>query len=191
MLSYSLILYPSADPVAQAANVDALRYVLMGPSPPARVTGTSRSNLASLIIVTSQLPHSFILANTEELHERIGELQERIAHLEGGLQALHQKTNSGERNEPHPLLTDDLLNIKTPIGAEIVGSANPRLRRRTRSPEASAGVGEGDNSEELTESFGTLALAEDSGKSRFFGTAAGAQFLLGVSHIYSFLLFPL
>ena len=132
----------------------------------------------------------FILANTEELHERIEELQERITQLEVGLQSLYRQTCSGESNEPHPLLTDDLLNIKTPMGAEIVGSANPRLRRHTHSPETSiagAGIGEGDPGDELTDSFGTLALGDDSTKSVFFGAAAGAQFLLGVSHV----LYPL
>lgn len=99
----------------------------------------------------------------------------------------------------HPLLTDELLNIKTPIGAEIVGTANPR-RKDTHEhdgvPGSAGGLGgehgddghgdAGEHSDEITESFGTLAIGEgNSGKSRFFGLAAGASFILAVSYCFS------
>lgn len=160
-------------------------------------------------ILTNLLPLSrFILANTEELHERIEALQERITSLELGLTALHAQTASGQSGDPHPLLTDDLLNIKTPIGAEIVGTANPRTVQREREREkvnmllmddsefmddlpgeggsggaSGSGSGGGVKKEEseITDSFGTLQLGEGSAQSRFFGIAAGAHYLLGVS----------
>lgn len=160
-------------------------------------------------------PFRFILANTEELHERIEALQERITQLELGLTSLHAQSSNA--HEAHPLLTDELLNIKTPIGAEIVGNANPRSVQRTRDRERERereGVnGPGDDGEdegheasgsgsggingtrgangngavlkqeegEISESFGTLQLGEGSAQSQFFGIAAGAHYLLGVS----------
>lgn len=129
----------------------------------------------------------FILANTEELHERIEALQERITQLEGGLLTLHQQ--GPHAHETHPLLADELLNIKTPIGAEIVGTANPRTLHRNKTDpnhegESSASVSGEPEEEEIVDSFGTLALEEGSGKSRFFGIAAGAHFLLGVRPRY-------
>lgn len=154
----------------------------------------------------------FILANTEELHERIEALQERITQLECGLSSLHAQ--SPNAHEVHPLLTDELMNIKTPIGAEIVGSANPRSMQRSRDRErerdANSGGEHGDEEGfeptgsgsgatngngapngsapamkqeegEISESFGTLQLGEGSAHSQFFGIAAGAHYLLGVS----------
>ncbi|KAG6916036.1 hypothetical protein DXG01_008759 [Tephrocybe rancida] len=52
---------------------------------------------------------SFILANTEQLHEKITVLSDRVRDLEEALQIL-QATHSPH---PHPLLTPDLLRIKT------------------------------------------------------------------------------
>lgn len=124
------------------------------------------------------------MANTEELHERIEALQERITQLEGGLLTLHHAHN-GSNADTHPLLTDELLNIKTPIGAEIVGSANPRSvqRKDTSNPDEGATAERHDHEEEgdeVVDSFGTLALGEGGGKAKFFGVAAGAHYLLGV-----------
>lgn len=52
---------------------------------------------------------SFILANTEQLHEKIAVLSDRVRQLEDALQNL-QATHSPH---PHPLLTSELLQIKT------------------------------------------------------------------------------
>jgi hypothetical protein len=97
--------------------------------------------------------------------------------------ALH--CQSPQAREAHPLLTDELLNIKTPIGAEIIGSANPRTLHRNKTGsnqdgEFNAAIGREPEEEEIADSFGTLALSEGSGTSSFFGIAAGAHFLLGV-----------
>jgi len=183
-------------------NVDLLLYRTLPVHPSTHSSTTSNPTQPS-----------FILANTEQLHERIEELQERIASLESTLSTLYTSTRSALDPFPHPLLTDELLNIKTPIGAEIVGSLNPRLRQRSAAPApggnsglrelnvlgnqqqhvsgaVGGGGGEGQESDgehagELTESFGTLALGEGSeGKSTFFGNAAGALFLLGVSFCF-------
>ncbi|KAI0917333.1 hypothetical protein AcV5_007828 [Taiwanofungus camphoratus] len=50
----------------------------------------------------------FILANTEQLHEKIKAMSERIRQLEDALQVLHTQHST----EPHPLLRQELLLIK-------------------------------------------------------------------------------
>ncbi|KAH9950592.1 hypothetical protein B0H21DRAFT_866625 [Amylocystis lapponica] len=50
----------------------------------------------------------FILANTEQLHEKIKAMSERIRQLEEGLQALQAQHSA----ETHPLLRQELLHIK-------------------------------------------------------------------------------
>lgn len=51
----------------------------------------------------------FILANTEQLHEKITTLSDRVRQLEGALESL-QATCS---NQSHPLLSPELLRVKT------------------------------------------------------------------------------
>jgi hypothetical protein len=51
----------------------------------------------------------FILANTEQLHEKITILTDRVRDLEEALEAVQKKVSS----HPHPLLKPDLLRIKT------------------------------------------------------------------------------
>jgi hypothetical protein len=52
---------------------------------------------------------SFILANTEQLHEKITQLSERVRQLEEALEAAQSTSSS----QSHPLLSPDLLRIKT------------------------------------------------------------------------------
>jgi hypothetical protein len=56
----------------------------------------------------------FVLANTEALHEKINLLANRVRHLEDGLAEAHSLTS----HHPHPLLRDDLLQIKRPLERE-------------------------------------------------------------------------
>lgn len=60
------------------------------------------------------LPNSFILANTEVLHDKIGILSNRVRQLEDALAEAYSMYNS----ERHPLLSDDLLQIKRPLERE-------------------------------------------------------------------------
>lgn len=55
-----------------------------------------------------------MLANTEVLHDKIGELANRVRQLEDGLAQSHALHSL----QPHPLLTPDLLNIKRPLERE-------------------------------------------------------------------------
>lgn len=115
----------------------------------------------------------FILANTEQLHEKISELQSRIADLEEALAVSHA-THS---NHPHPLLRPELLALKTPLGAELVrrGSQN-QSPGQVQSPEPQ---------EEALESFGTLTIGEG-GVSTFYGSTVGSEFLFEVRSVLGF-----
>ncbi|CEL61942.1 putative transcriptional regulatory protein C1F7,11c OS=Schizosaccharomyces pombe (strain 972 / ATCC 24843) GN=SPAC1F7.11c PE=4 SV=1 [Rhizoctonia solani AG-1 IB] len=111
--------------------------------------------------------HWFVLANTEELHEKIIQLQDRISSLENGLATL-QATHS---SQPHPLLREDLLDLKAPLGTELAPAQSKR--RRT---EASNSV-EAEQGPEVLDALGTLTI-ESEGRSVFYGGTAGAEFLL-------------
>ncbi|KAF7790260.1 hypothetical protein EIP86_001212 [Pleurotus ostreatoroseus] len=61
------------------------------------------------------LPRRFVLANTEVLHEKISVLSTRVRQLEDALAGLYAE---GGAQEPHPLLTPDLLQLKRPLERE-------------------------------------------------------------------------
>ncbi|KAG5652814.1 hypothetical protein H0H81_003530 [Sphagnurus paluster] len=71
--------------------------------------------------LTSGRGSRFILANTEQLHEKITVLSDRVRDLEEALQAL-QSTCS---NQPHPLLAPELLRIKTSQDLYMPPNPNP------------------------------------------------------------------
>lgn len=68
------------------------------------------------LLDSSRRDHStrFVLANTQELHEKISVLANRIRELEDGLAQSHALNAA----EIHPLLTEDLLQIKRPLERE-------------------------------------------------------------------------
>lgn len=66
----------------------------------------------------------FILANTEQLHEKIKAMAERIRQLEDGLGTIQSQHST----EPHPLLQPELLTIKRSpelFGVERNGQSGP------------------------------------------------------------------
>jgi hypothetical protein len=95
--------------------------MLTGPTqghwPLARETGAPFS-LFFVVKISSptrqQSRYSFILANTEVLHDKIGVLSSRVRQLEDALADAYAMYNS----ERHPLLSDDLLQIKRPLERE-------------------------------------------------------------------------
>jgi hypothetical protein len=89
--------------------------------------------------------------------------------LENGLATL-QATHS---SQPHPLLREDLLDLKAPLGTELAPAQSKR--RRT---EASNSV-EAEQGPEVLDALGTLTI-ESEGRSVFYGGTAGAEFLLKV-----------
>lgn len=71
----------------------------------------------------------FVLANTEALHDKINELSNRVRHLEDAL-ALSHAANS---TYPHPLLTEELLQIKRPLERERMDIPHAIKEEKTES----------------------------------------------------------
>ena len=102
--------------------------------------------------------NSFVLASTQELHEKIAQLATRVRQLEDSLRASHSQLST----EQHPLLTEELLKIKAPL---------QRDTSQPKSPSAPA-VKEEDNNDEVGAS-GSLVIGE-SGKAKFYGQTASS-----------------
>ncbi|KAK7063782.1 hypothetical protein R3P38DRAFT_2820319 [Favolaschia claudopus] len=105
----------------------------------------------------------FILADTDQLHDKIRNMSSRIRQLEEAL-AILQAVVSSER---HPLLATDLLAVKFAAEASQP-QAEPSLQERD--PAA-------------IDALGTLTLG-DKGEVKYFGSSAGAETLL-VAEDYS------
>ncbi|THH27408.1 hypothetical protein EUX98_g6784 [Antrodiella citrinella] len=98
----------------------------------------------------------FILADTDQLHRKIGEMSERIRQLEDAL-AIFQ---SGVSSDRHPLLRDELLSIK--FGPEV---------RRTVDEEATR-----NKLASSIDALGTLTVGEH-GETKFIGRSGGSETL--------------
>ncbi len=66
-----------------------------------------------LLVSLNRCP-SFVLANTEALHDKIGQLSTRVRQLEDALAESHSLNSP----HPHPLLSEELLQIKRPLERE-------------------------------------------------------------------------
>ncbi|KLO07236.1 hypothetical protein SCHPADRAFT_881937 [Schizopora paradoxa] len=106
-----------------------------------------------------------VLANTEELHERIEILCGRIRALEDALKILQASVST----EPHPLL---VANEVTPPEAST--SSIPTIPTTIARPV----VSNRDDDEEISlDAFGTLAIGSD-GETNFLGHTARSDYLL-------------
>ena len=158
------------DPVSNAAVVQYVRMVrtvhtqsilsidssfLQVRSPQAREIGT----FPSPYLAQSLTPLlSFVLASTQELHEKITELCTRVRDLEDALRTSHGQSST----EPHPLLSDELLLIKAPLQRD--GPArNPTIINQQ----------EEENNPDAIDSFGTLAINR-SGHTSYYGQFANS-----------------
>ncbi|KAG6810864.1 hypothetical protein H0H92_010020 [Tricholoma furcatifolium] len=101
----------------------------------------------------------FVLASTQELHEKISELSTRVRQLEDGLRSAHSHLSS----EIHPLLTDELLRIKMPLQREPAPFRNG----------PTAVVKEEEQNPDIVDAFGTLSISI-SGRTKYFGTTANS-----------------
>ncbi|KAH9946504.1 hypothetical protein B0H21DRAFT_743137 [Amylocystis lapponica] len=107
--------------------------------------------------LTTGKGNRFVLANTEVLHDKITDLATRVRQLEDALQSAHGQLSQGV----HPLLTDELLQIKRPLERESQeGQQDP-------DPETA----------DTIDAVGSLSITE-SGHTKFFGTTANAWYLL-------------
>ncbi|KAF7292801.1 Fungal-trans domain-containing protein [Mycena indigotica] len=110
----------------------------------------------------------FVLADTEKLHHKIATMSDRIRHLEDALAVLQSTVTP----EPHPLLTRELLKIKSSIELH---AAIDDVDADISNP-----IPEGEqpeNVEDYIDAFGTLAIRED-GAATFYGRSAGHESLL-------------
>ncbi|CAK5268145.1 unnamed protein product [Mycena citricolor] len=121
---------------------------------------------------------SIILANTEELHNRIMTLCNRIRDLENALETLQKSVST----QPHPLLREDQLNIKI----DLPPPANPSATTDSSSGRCSSlrvfheGLdpmmsSKGD--EALVDAFGMLEIGPH-GETNYLGQTARSEHLL-------------
>jgi len=104
--------------------------------------------------LTTGKGNRFILANTEVLHDKIGVLSNRVRQLEDALADTYAVYN----NERHPLLSDELLQIKRPLERE---SRN----EMPSPPEAETA--------EAIDAVGSLSIS-DNGRTNFYGQTANS-----------------
>ncbi|KAK0202815.1 fungal-specific transcription factor domain-containing protein [Desarmillaria ectypa] len=109
--------------------------------------------------LTTGKGNRFVLANTEALHDKIGQLSTRVRQLEDALAESHSLNSP----RPHPLLSEELLQIKRPLERE-------RLDEQTQKESHAENA-------DAIKALGSLSLSER-GRSSFFGQAANSWYLL-------------
>lgn len=102
---------------------------------------------------------SFVLASTQELHEKISVLCNRVRDLEDSLRHSHSLVSP----DRHPLLAEDLLQIKAPLQREP-----PTHRNVPRGD-----VKEEEQNGEFVDAFGSLSI-NASGGAKYFGSIANS-----------------
>ncbi|KAG7451871.1 uncharacterized protein BT62DRAFT_959771 [Guyanagaster necrorhizus] len=135
--------------------------------------------------LTSGKGNRLILANTEQLHERIEHLCSRIRDLENALKMIQATVSP----EPHPLLRADLLQLKSPqstlptqnglAGPSVtIGPTSTSVNSQSTylgfSTEPQQVRSEDEN---FIDAFGTLTIGRQ-GESSFLGKTARSEFLL-------------
>ncbi|CDO73245.1 hypothetical protein BN946_scf185008.g7 [Trametes cinnabarina] len=111
--------------------------------------------------LTTGKGNRFVLASTQDLHEKINQLANRVRDLEDALRISHAQHSL----EPHPLLTEELLRIKAPIQRENLintGTINGNSEEQ---------------SGDVVDSFGSLSIS-DSGRTNYFGQATSSWYYL-------------
>ena len=102
--------------------------------------------------------HRFVLASTQELHEKITELCSRTRDLEDALQTAHAHNS----NDSHPLLSEELLKVKAPLQRDAP------LRNPTTINQQ-----EEENNPDVIDNFGTLAI-DGSGNTSYYSQSANS-----------------
>ncbi|KAJ3781385.1 fungal-specific transcription factor domain-containing protein [Lentinula aff. detonsa] len=113
--------------------------------------------------LTTGQGNRFVLASTQELHEKIHELSSRVRELEDGLRSDHSQLT----NDPHPLLSEELLKVKAPLQREPP-AARSILNGNVKDEEPNPDV---------VDAFGSLSISL-SGKAKFFGQTANSWLFL-------------
>lgn len=113
--------------------------------------------------LTTGQGNRFVLASTQELHEKIAELAVRVRELEDALRSSHSRLSV----EQHALLTEELLKIKAPLQRELPSNRDPNavtVKKEEVDPE-------------VVDAFGSLQISV-SGKSKYFGQIANSWYFL-------------
>ncbi|KIJ66602.1 hypothetical protein HYDPIDRAFT_26938 [Hydnomerulius pinastri MD-312] len=114
--------------------------------------------------LTAGRGNRLVLANTEELHNRIEVMSTRIRELEDALRQMHSEASS----QPHPLLTDSITVIPQDRPEETSpGSSNLEGPSTTVLAEADA----------VIDAFGTLTIGTR-GETTFMSSTARSEYLI-------------
>ncbi|KAJ3827826.1 fungal-specific transcription factor domain-containing protein [Lentinula raphanica] len=109
--------------------------------------------------LTTGKGNRFVLANTEDLHDKISQLATRVRQLEDALAHSHRISSS----QPHPLLSDELLQIKRPLERERTDGTPTKEKKP--------------DTNDTIDAMGSLSISER-GRSTFFGQTANSWYLL-------------
>ncbi|KIK58189.1 hypothetical protein GYMLUDRAFT_45397 [Collybiopsis luxurians FD-317 M1] len=130
--------------------------------------------------LTAGKGNRLVLANTEQLHERIEQLCSRIRELENALRAAQAQLS----DEEHPLLRSELLGLKSPHAAYPAGGPAPQTSfvsvADNVDPSASVDTispPKKPEDENLIDAFGTLSIREN-GETHFLGQTARSEYLI-------------
>ncbi|OCH91033.1 hypothetical protein OBBRIDRAFT_792742 [Obba rivulosa] len=115
--------------------------------------------------LTTGKGNRFVLASTQELHEKIAQLSARVRELEDALRTSH----ANQASETHPLLADELLMIKAPIQRHLANGQVINGQNGTTTPE--------EQGAEILDSFGSLQISE-TGRTNYFGQATSSWYFL-------------
>ncbi|KIY52929.1 hypothetical protein FISHEDRAFT_69385 [Fistulina hepatica ATCC 64428] len=113
--------------------------------------------------LTTGLGNRFVLASTQELHEKISELANRVRQLEDALRTSHARYST----EQHPLLAEELLKIKAPLQREA-----PAVRNQPNQLKA-----DDEHNPDVVDAFGSLSISL-SGRTKYFGQTANSWYFL-------------
>ncbi|KAG7443621.1 uncharacterized protein BT62DRAFT_934859 [Guyanagaster necrorhizus] len=113
--------------------------------------------------LTTGQGNRFVLASTQELHEKISELANRVRELEDALRSSHGRLSS----DTHPLLSEELLRIKAPLQREP-----PSMRNTDTSSQK-----EEETNPDVVDAFGSLSLSL-SGGAKYYGQIANSWYFL-------------
>ncbi|KAK2465637.1 hypothetical protein APHAL10511_002181 [Amanita phalloides] len=109
--------------------------------------------------LTTGRGNRFVLANTEVLHDKITDLANRVRQLEDALHDSHAVHSSAT----HPLLAEDLLQIKRPLERD-------RADQISIKEERSEGI-------DTIDALGSLSISHN-GRANFYGKTANSWYLL-------------
>ncbi|KAJ4470836.1 fungal-specific transcription factor domain-containing protein [Lentinula aciculospora] len=130
--------------------------------------------------LTAGKGNRLVLANTEQLHDRIEQLCSRIRELESALRSTQAQLSA----EDHPLLRSELLQLKSPHVVYTNDGPAPPMSSNSSGSDTHPFRSDNDASpktkvedENLIDAFGTLSIREN-GETQFLGQTARSEYLI-------------